>query len=200
MSRYRGPRVRTMRALGVDLPGLSTKTTNRRPYPPGQHGQGRRKLSEYGIRLMEKQKIRFNYGLTEKQLRRLVQEAKRSRMRSGHKLIELVERRLDNVVFRAGLARTIPGARQLVNHGHVTVDGKRVSIPSFRLDVGQKVGLRERSRNLSPVAAATGEPARIDTPWLDVDREKKEISVKVLPTIDTVPFDLDVQLVIEFYS
>lgn len=189
-----------MRALGVNLPGLSTKTADRRPYPPGQHGQGRRKLSEYAIRLMEKQKIRYNYGLTEKQLRRLVREAKRSKMRSGHKLIELVERRLDNVVFRAGLARTIPGARQLVNHGHITVDGKRVDVASFRLEPGQLVGMREKSKNLPPVVAAIGENPRVDTPWLEVDKGKREAKVKDLPTLDTVPFELDVQLVIEFYS
>src|SRR5262245_28518567 len=105
MSRYRGPRVKVMRALGVELPGLSTKKIERRPYPPGQHGQGRKKVSEFGLRLKEKQKVRFNYGIGERYLRKLMLEARASRGVTGAKLIELLERRLDNIVFRAGFAR-----------------------------------------------------------------------------------------------
>jgi len=118
MSRYTGPRLKKCRALDADLPGL-TRKRRKRTYPPGQHGNNfRRKVSDYGRRLTEKQKIRFNYGLGEKQLRRLVSDARRSQLSTGDKLMELLERRLDNVVFRAGFAPTIPAARQLVNHGH----------------------------------------------------------------------------------
>lgn len=111
MSRYRGPRVRVLRALGAELPGLTRKTAERRPYPPGQHGQQRRKYTEYGLRLMEKQKLRMNYGLGERQLLRLFVEASSSKGNTAERLLELLERRLDNVVFRAGFARSIPGAR-----------------------------------------------------------------------------------------
>ena len=131
MSRYTGPRLKKCRALDVDLPGL-TRKRRKRTYRPGQHGPGfRRKVSDYGRRLMEKQKIRFNYGLGERQLRRLVSDARRSQLSTGDKLMELLERRLDNVVFRAGFTPTIPAARQLVNHGHILVNGRKASIPSF---------------------------------------------------------------------
>ncbi|RYZ60910.1 MAG: 30S ribosomal protein S4, partial [Proteobacteria bacterium] len=121
MSRYTGPRVKKMRALGVELPGLSRKKIERRPYPPGQHGQARKKVSEFALRLHEKQKLRYNYGIGERQLRGLMTEALSSKTAPGKKLIELLERRLDNAVFRAGFALTIPAARQLVAHGHVLV-------------------------------------------------------------------------------
>ncbi len=124
MSRYRGPRLRVVRRLG-DLPGLTRKSA-RRSYPPGQHGQARRKRSEYAIRLEEKQKLRYNYGVTEKQLLRYVRKARRATGSTGQALLELLEMRLDNTVFRLGMAGTIPGARQLVNHGHVTVNGREV--------------------------------------------------------------------------
>ena len=151
MSRYTGPRVKRMRALGTDLPGLSPKKSDKRPYPPGPHGQARKKPTEYSMRLMEKQKVRVNYGVTERQLRRLMVEAKASGGTTGHKLIELLERRLDNIVFRAGFARSIPSARQLVNHGHILVDGKRVDIASYRVSQGQVVTVREASKELQPI-------------------------------------------------
>lgn len=123
MSRYTGPRLKLVRALGTALPGLTSKTTERN-YPPGQHGQRQRKKSDYGIKLMEKQKLRFNYGVTETQIRRLMSEAKASREQAGKKLLELLERRIDNAVFRAGFAPTIVAARQLVRHKHVLLNGK----------------------------------------------------------------------------
>ena len=140
MARYKGPRVKKLRALGVDLPGLSRKSRERRPYPPGQHGNvGHKKTTEYGRRLMEKQKLRFNYNVSERQLRRLVKEARSSKTATGQKLLELLESRLDNVVFRAGFAPTIPAARQLTGHGHVTVNGKRVDIASYRVKQGDVI-------------------------------------------------------------
>jgi small subunit ribosomal protein S4 len=192
--------VKKMRALGVELPGLSTKKIEKRPYPPGQHGQGRKKLTEYALRLMEKQKVRVNYGVSERQLRSLMVEAKASGGTTGHKLIELLERRLDNVVFRAGFARTIPAARQLVNHGHVMVDGKRVDIASYRVGKGQVVSLRERSRNLAAVASGFAVADTFQTSWLEVDRDARRASVTALPDETAVLFPLRVQLVVEFYS
>jgi small subunit ribosomal protein S4 len=200
MSRYTGPRLRALRALGTELPGLTRKKAERRPYPPGQHGMQRRKLSEFALRLLEKQKLRMNYGVTERQLIGLMQEAKSGKSNAGERLIEFLERRLDNVVFRAGFARTIPGARQLVNHGHVLVDGRRVDIASFRVKQGQTVSLRERSQKLAVVAASLATPLPFPTPWLEVDTAKLSAKVLSLPDVTSIPFALNVQRVIEFYS
>src|ERR671933_2308443 len=145
MSRYRGPRLRVVRRLG-DLPGLTRKTP-RRAYPPGQHGQARKKRSEYAIRLEEKQKLRFNYGLTEKQLLRYVRRARRATGSTGQALLQLLEMRLDNTIFRLGMAGTIPAARQLVNHGHVTVNGRPVNIASYQCRPGDVIGVRDRAHS-----------------------------------------------------
>lgn len=199
MSRYTGPRVKKMRALGVNLPGLSRKTVDKRPYPPGQHGQARKRVSEYGVRLMEKQKLRVNYGISEVQLRRLFAEAAASRSVTGDKLLELVERRLDNVVFRAGFAATIPAARQLVSHGHITVNGKRVNIASYRAQRGDVIGLRLRSKdNAQVVESLKNSPHRPD--WITFAEDARTATVNQLPTAQSVPFELNVQLVIEYYA
>lgn len=200
MSRYSGPKVRVIRALGTDLPGLTRKSRERRPYPPGQHGQGRRKLSEYALRLLEKQKVRMNYGLGERQLLNLFVEARATPGNTSERLIELLERRLDNVVFRAGFARTIPAARQLVSHGHVLVDGERVDIPSFRVRRGQTVSIRERSRDMASISASLATPLPFPTDWLSVEPERRRATVNALPDASSVPFAVNVQLVIEFYS
>ena len=173
MSRYRGPRVKLMRALGLNLPGLSRKSIERRPYPPGAHGgDRRRKESDYGRQLKEKQKLRFNYGLGERQLRRLVIDARRSKTETGKKLLELLESRLDNVVFRGGLASTIPAARQLVNHAHVLVNGQKVDIPSFRVKVGDVITVRERSRKLHQ--GRPGEPGAAEARLAERDARRDE--------------------------
>ncbi len=200
MSRYTGPRVKVMRALGVELPGLSTKKIERRPYRPGQHGQARRKLSEYALRLLEKQKLRMNYGISERQLRGLMEEAKASKDTTGNKLIELLERRLDNVVFRAGFARTIPAARQLVNHGHILVGGRRVDIASFRVAKGQVVSVRERSRVLTPVKEGAAVAETFQTPWLQVEKDSYQATMTALPDETSTLFPVQLQLVVEFYS
>ncbi|MBX3201180.1 MAG: 30S ribosomal protein S4 [Labilithrix sp.] len=200
MSRFTGPRLKRMRALGTELPGLSPKKIDKRPYPPGQHGQGRKKLTEFALRLQEKQKLRLNYGVTELQLRHLVEEAKTSKGATGHKLVELLERRLDNVVFRAGLARTIPGARQLVNHGHILVNGKRVDIASYRVSKGEVVSVREKSKSLAAIAASKEIADGFQTPWLEVNREALSVVVSALPDESAVLFPLRVQLVVEYYS
>lgn len=201
MSRYTGPRLKKMRALGTNLPGLSRKSIARRPYPPGEHGnKRRRKKTAFGIQLMEKQKLRNNYGVSERQLRKIVRDAKKSKRFTGDKLLELLELRIDNVVFRSGLAATIPAARQLVNHGHVRINGRRASIPSMRLREGDVLTLRERSQKLQIVSDAleTMDVPRPD--WLEVDPDKKEVKVLTHPTAESVPFPIDIQQVIEYYS
>ena len=201
MSRYTGPRVKKMRALGVNLPGLSRKALDRRPYPPGQHGQNRRrKKSDYGRQLTEKQKLRLNYGLTERQFRRLVTDARASKTATGDKLIELLERRLDNVVFRAGFAPTIPAARQLINHGHILVNGQRVSIASYRVRTGDVIAPRDKSMNLQIIRESLEDISLTRPDWLDYNGTNLTAVVRSLPEPDSVPFEIEVQLVVEYYS
>jgi small subunit ribosomal protein S4 len=190
-----------MRALGLDLPGLTRKSIERRPYPPGQHGQGRRrKKSDYGRQLQETQKLRLNYGVSENKFRRMMRDARGSRIATGEKLLELLERRLDNVVFRAGFAPTIPAARQLVNHGHFLVNGKRLDIASYQANVGDVIQPRQRSMNLDSIEVALSEISLMRPDWLDFNENKKLVKVTALPDSSSVPFPVDVQLVIEFYS
>ncbi len=192
-----------MRALGIDLPGLSRKSMWNRPYPPGVHGPKsarRRKMSDFKKQLLEKQKLRFNYGLSEGQFRRLYREAVHSKEPSGDKLLEFLERRLDNFVFRAGFAATIPAARQLVCHGHLLVNGKRLDIPSYRVREGDVVGLRERSQNLAAVDASLEDVRIVRPEWIEFDEGKKTATAKALPRPDSVPFPLEIDLVIEYYS
>ena len=203
MSRYTGPRVKRMRALGLDLPGLSRKSMWDRPYPPGVHGPKsarRRKMSDFKKQLLEKQKLRYNYGLNEGQFRRLYHEAVHSKEPSGDKLLEFLERRLDNTVFRSGFAPTIPAARQLVCHGHFLVNGKRLDIPSYRVREGDVITLRERSQSLSAVEASLGDVRLARPDWIEFDEGNKSSTVKSLPKVDSVPFPLEIDLVIEYYS
>lgn len=193
MSRYRGPRTKILRALGVDLPGFTTRSHERRPYPPGEHGHKRRKLSEYAVRLNETKKLRFNYGISERYLRRVIMNARHSKGDTTLKIIELLERRLDNVIFRAGFAPTIPAARQLVLHGHVLIDGGRVDIPSYRVTTGQRVHLKDPQRPLRD--------ERFPCPaWLQVDRDTRSAKVAEIPDGKELLFVLDVKLIIEHYS
>ena len=199
MSRYTGPRMRIMRALGVELPGLSRKKIERRPYPPGQHGQGRRKLSDYAVRLHEKQKLRHYYGLGERQLRNLVIEASRAGD-TTEKLLELLERRLDNVVFRTGFARTIPAARQLVSHGQILVDGKRVDISSYRVRPGEVISMLPRMLENAHVKSALEDTSLPVPEWIERSSAPIRASVRALPTPGSILFELRAQLVIEYYS
>lgn len=201
MSRYTGPRIRILRRLGEDLPGLTRKSRENRPFPPGQHGAARRRRpSEYAMQLLEKQKLCYNYGVGSKQLLRLFKEAQASKEVTGERLVALLERRLDNVVFRAGFAPTIPAARQLVNHRHVLVNGKRVDIPSYRTRPGETVEIREKSKKLQLILESVEVP-RLEIPgWLRVDAQKLEVAVVDTPPAGSETFDLDVQLVVEFYN
>ena len=201
MSRYTGPRLRVMRALSVELPGLSRKSTERRPYPPGDHGGKRRRQdSVFGTQLKEKQKLKMNYGLTERQMRRLVREARKSKTAAGVRLLELLESRLDNVVFRAGFAPTIPAARQLVTHGHFLLNGRKTDIPSARVKSGDVIQLRERSLKLTIIEDSLGQPALVLPDWISLKADARTATVSSTPDSESVPFPIDVQQVIEYYN
>ncbi|KRL75978.1 30S ribosomal protein S4 [Secundilactobacillus paracollinoides] len=200
MSRYTGPSWRISRRLGISLSGTG-KELARRPYAPGDHGQGRRqKLSEYGTQLREKQKLRFTYGLTERQFKNLFVRAGKIREgKHGVNFMILLERRLDNVVYRLGLATTRRQARQLVNHGHITVDGKRVDIPSYEVKPGQVISVREKSKDMQiikdAVEAVVGRPQ-----YVEFDADKLEGSLSRLPQREELDADIDELLIVEYYN
>lgn len=199
MSRYRGPRLRVVRRLG-NLPGLTRKAP-RRAYPPGQHGQARKKRSEYAIRLEEKQKLRFNYGITEKQLLRYVRKARRITGSTGQALLQLLEMRLDNTVFRMGMAPTIPAARQLVNHGHVTVNDRVVNIASYQCRAGEVIGVRNRDRSRQIVEQNLQYPGLANVPsHLEFDKSKFTGRVNGVIERDWVALQVNELLVVEYYS
>ncbi len=200
MARYTGPRLRIVRRLGTRLPGLTRKDAERRNYPPGQHGRGRQRFSEYKKQLYEKQKIRFNYGLSEKQLRNLFTDAQRSKDPSGKALLRLLEQRLDNVVFRLGFAPTIPAARQLVVHGHIMVDGRKVDRPSYRVQAGQEISVRPKSRPLVVIQESLANPSASLAAYLSFDRNTFTGRMEALPTREDIIFDVEEQLVVEYYS
>jgi small subunit ribosomal protein S4 len=190
-----------LRALGTDLPGLTRKTAENRTAPPGQHGsRPNRRKSEFGAQLMEKQKLRYNYGLTETQLRAVFKEAERSKLPTGEKLVELLERRLDNIVFRGGLAPTIPAARQLVRHRHVLLNGRRVNIPSIRVRVGDTITLTEKGRKVQSVVDALQTPALERAEWIAFDQSALSLRLAHLPPGDATPFAFEAQKVVEFYA
>ena len=199
MSRYRGPRLRIIRRLG-DLPGLTRKSA-KRAYPPGQHGQNRKKRSEYAVRLEEKQKLRMNYGLTEKQMLRYVRRARRVTGSTGQVLLQLLEMRLDNTVFRLGMAPTIPAARQLVNHGHVTVNGRVVDIASYQCRPGETVGVKDREPSRKLVEANLQYPGLANLPsHLEFDKNKMVGKVNSLVEREWVALQVNELLVVEYYS
>ncbi|MBS1264334.1 MAG: 30S ribosomal protein S4 [Acidimicrobiaceae bacterium] len=204
MSRYTGPRARISRRLGTNIFGTKGETValDKRPYPPGEHGRTRRRgnPSEYLAQLQEKQKARFSYGLTERQFRRLYDEANRRDGVTGDNLLRFLELRLDNVVYRAGMAATRPQARQMVSHGHVNVDGRRVDIPSFRVKKGQVVTLRDKARNMVVVQWNVDVLDRQAPAWLEVADSGHEVTVKDLPLRDQIDIPLREQLVVELYS
>ena len=202
MSRLTGPRVKIMRALGVDLPGLSRKTIETRPTPPGQHGMKatRRRKSDYGVKLQEKQKLRFNYGLTERQMRKLIIEARKGKEPTGDQFLQLLERRLDNVIFRAGFAPTVIAARQLVSHRHVILNGKSVNIPSIRVKLGDEIALKVTSLKIAMVLETLAKPVLDRPEWFHWDDAEKMVKIAHLPDADQVPFPIDVQQVVEYYS
>ena len=199
MSRYRGPRLRIIRRLG-DLPGLTRKSA-KRAYPPGQHGQNRKKRSEYAVRLEEKQKLRMNYGLTEKQMLRYVRRARRVTGSTWQVLLQLLEMRLDNTVFRLWMAPTIPAARQLVNHGHVTVNGRVVDIASYQCRPGETVAVKDREASRKLVQANLQDPGLANLPsHLEFDKNKMVGKVNSLVEREWVALQVNELLVVEYYS
>jgi len=201
MARYRGPRLKKVRSLGTVLPGLTRKSAERRPHPPGQHGKGRKSNSPYKERLQEKQKIRFNYGVSERVLRKYFYEAKAQRKVTGHELLSILESRADNVLFRSGLAPTIPAARQLISHAHIKLNGKRMNVASCLLREGDVITLKEKSQNLKVIQAAVeNPPAYAKADFLDVNSENKTIKFTRRPGREDVILDINEQLVVEYYA
>lgn len=202
MARYRGPRLKKCRAVGVVLPGLTTAATLDRPFPPGEHGTRRRsKPSDFKTRLLEKQKCRWHFGILERQFQIYVQKASHMKGAAGSNLMLLLQSRLDHVVWRMGLARTIPAARQLVVHGHISVNGTRVDRPSYSVRVGDEVIVREKSKNkkfVQEILEAGGTQSR--PAWIEFDPAKAGGKVISAPDRADVPFELNENAIIEFYS
>ena len=199
MARFTGSLWKKSRRLGISLTGTG-KELAKRPYAPGQHGANqRRKISEYGLQQQEKQKLRFMYGLNERQFRNLFDEAGKMKGIHGENFMVLLESRLDNLVYRLGLARTRRQARQLVNHGHITVDGRRVDIPSYRVKPSQVIGVREKARNLDIIKEAI-EVNNFVPDYLTFDEDKMEGVYTRLPERSELPAEINEALIVEFYS
>ena len=199
MARYRGPKQKIARRFGEPIFGPS-KALERKPYGPGQHGNARRrKESEYSVQLKEKQKVKYTYGLLEKQFRNLFEKAARKKGVTGENLLQLLEARLDNVVYRLGFARTRRQARQLVNHGHVMVNGRVSAIPSHSLRPGDIVEIRPKSKNVSTIREVADRSGR-QFPYVEVDR--KTLTGKFLdyPNREDIPEQIREQLIVELYS
>ncbi|QMS84373.1 30S ribosomal protein S4 [Candidatus Xianfuyuplasma coldseepsis] len=198
MARYTGPSWKISRRLKYSI-SESGKELGKRPYAPGQHGQRRGKLSEYGIQLHEKQKVRFTYGVNEKQFRKTFNEAKKMPGKQGENFLFLLESRLDNLVFRAGLARTRRQARQLVNHGHVYVDKKRTDIPSYRVVPGQLITLSEKAQKFDIVKDAL--EALVTRPeFVSFDDNKFEVTYVRLPERGEILSEIKENLIVEYYN
>lgn len=205
MARYTGPVCKLCRREGVRLYLKSEKCYSdkcpiaRRPYAPGQHGQGRKKLTNYGIQLREKQKAKRIYGVLESQFRGYYEKAESQKGISGENLVRILETRLDNVVFRLGFGGSRPEARQLVRHGHFTVNGTKVNIPSYQIKVGDVIALKEKSK-ASEKFKAMAEVATNAPAWLTVDKDKMEASVVALPQREDVDIPVNETLIVELYS
>ena len=203
MSRYTGPRARVSRRLGTNIWGTKGETValDKRPYPPGDHGRSRRRgsVSEYLLQLQEKQKARFSYGLTERQFRNLFAEASRRQGVTGDNMLRYLELRLDNVVYRAGWGATRPQSRQFVNHGHLNVNGRRVTIPSYRVRKGDVIELRTKARDFTVVQWNSDVLDRTPPAWLEIG-EDFTITVRELPIREQIDIPVREQLIVELYS
>ena len=199
MARYTGSSYKQARRVGFSLLE-NGKELARRPYGPGQHGNGRRgKLSDYGVQLKEKQKVRFMYGLNERQFKNTFKKAEKIKGVKGTNFLRLLESRLDNLVYRTGFASTRRGARQLVNHGHVTVNGKKVDIPSYQVKVGDVISLRDKDKNLKVVAESLSKVnKRVD--FIKYDEKKMECTYVRLPERNELNADINESLIVEFYN
>jgi len=201
MARYRGPKSKIARKFGDPIFGPD-KSFEKKNYPPGQHGNNkrRRKLSEYGIQLKEKQKAKYTYGILERQFSNLFKKASSSKGITGEVLLQLLESRLDNVIFRLGVAPTRDAARQLVLHKHLTVNGKVVNIPSFSVKAGDLISVRERSKSLEVITESLGTARYATSSWLEWDNEKMTGKFLNVPARDEIPENIQEQLIVELYS
>jgi small subunit ribosomal protein S4 len=200
MARYTGPLTKKSRRLGVDLVG-GDSSFEKRPYPPGAHGKGRIKESEYLLQMREKQKARFSYGVLEKQFRRYYEEANRLSGKTGDNLLQILESRLDNVVYRAGLARTRRQARQFVVHGHFLVNGQKVNIPSYRVSEHDIIDLAPKVLEQTPHIVNRETHGEREVPgWLQVLPERGRVFVHQLPSRAQIAIDVQEQLIVELYS
>ncbi len=204
MSRYIGPKARVSRRLGTNIWGTRGENIamDRRPYPPGEHGRTRRRgnPSEYLLQLQEKQKARFSYGLTERQFRNLFEEASRKSGVTGEIMLRYLELRLDNIVYRAGWAATRPQARQFVSHGHVNVNGRRVTIPSYRVRKGDVIELRPKTREFIVVRHNVDVLDRSAPAWLEPADGGSKVTVRELPLREQIDVPVREQLIVELYS
>lgn len=200
MARYTGPKTKIARKFGEPIFG-EDKSFEKRNYPPGQHGNNRRrgKKSEYAVQLMEKQKAKFTYGILERQFRNLFEKASRSKGVTGEVLLQLCESRLDNVVYRLGVARSRSGARQLVSHRHITVNGEIVNIPSYQLRTGDVVGVREKSKSLQVISDSLDGSSNVYE-WLTWNRDTMQGTFVNIPQRLQIPEAIKEQLIVELYS
>ena len=200
MARYTGPKTKIARKFGEPIFG-DDKSFEKRNYPPGQHGNARRrgKKSEYAVQLMEKQKAKFTYGILERQFRNLFEKASRNKGVTGEVLLQVCESRLDNVVYRLGLAPTRSGARQLVSHRHITINGSILNIPSYQVKVGDVVGVREKSKSLNVIVEAKGKDASAYE-WLSWNKEQLQGTFVSVPERLQIPENIKEQLIVELYS
>ena len=200
MARYRGPKTKISRKFGEPLFG-EDRTLEKKNYPPGQHGNAKRrgKKSEYAIQLMEKQKAKYTYGILERQFRNIYDKANRGKGVTGELLLQLCESRLDNVVFRMGLSNTRDGARQLVSHKHILVNESIVNIPSYTLRPGDKVSIREKSKSLKAIESSLRENIS-EYEWIKFNRERLEGEFVSLPEREQIPENIKEQLIVELYS
>ena len=200
MARYTGPKSKISRQYGEPIFG-DTKALEKKPHPPGQHGRGRRrKKSEYAIQLAEKQKAKYLYGILERQFRNLFSKASRKDGITGENLLQLLESRLDNVVYRLGIAPTRRSARQLVSHKHITVNGNLVNIPSFSVKEGDMVAVREKSKSLSSIAESISRQSSNRFKWLEWDDKSLSGKLIMYPDRESIPENINEQLIVELYS
>ena len=200
MARYTGPKCKACRRARTQLCQSKRCASERRPYPPGEHGRGRVRESDYQVQLREKQKLRTMYGVLERQFRRYYREAARRPGITGEHILQMLEQRLDNVVWRAGLAATRPQARQLVNHGHFQVNGRKVDIPSYQVKPGDVITMKERSKDMIVIQHSIDTQDRPVPDWIVVDVDDRQISVNDHPRRDQIDTDINEQLIVELYS
>lgn len=199
MARYTGPKVKLSRKVGTPIADIPKHTSKRQLNPPGMHGYRGRRLRDYGLRLNEKQKLRYHYSVMEKQFRHILDKATHTRGNTGEILVQLLERRLDNVVRRSGLARTIWAARQIVAHGHVLVNGRKVDRPSFNVNVGDVITLKERVHKLARenMESLAG---HVVPGWIEMNPSELSSKIVAMPKAEEMPLEVDTNMIVELYK